>query len=232
MTNAQARREQLEAELDACRNAYMTCANELTEKRKACALMLQSRVLDELSQLGLEKSRFEVAFTRYNGETPLAGGLDGVEFMLSTNPGEPLKPLEKVASGGELSRIMLAFKAILADKDAIPTLIFDEIDTGISGKIGGIVGEKMMKIASGHQVICITHLPQIAALADSHFLVEKTDDGENTRTNVRLLDEAERSAQIAQMMGGENSELARQHARELITGSGALKARLRNKLLS
>ena len=114
--------------------------------------------------------------------------MDALEFLLSANPGEPLKPLAKVASGGELSRIMLGFKAIFADNDRIGTLIFDEIDTGISGRIAGTVGEKMVGIAGAHQVICVTHLPQIAALADVHYLVEKTDDGMATHVAVRLLD--------------------------------------------
>ena len=232
MKNAAARRGQLEGELAVCMEAYQACAAALTARRKTCAAELEQRMLAELGELGLERARFEVAFSLRDAQTPLANGLDEVEFMLSTNPGEPLKPLARVASGGELSRIMLAFKAILAGKDHIPTLIFDEIDTGISGKVGGIVGEKLMQIATGHQVICVTHLPQIAALADTHFIVEKFGDDDATRTHVRHLEAVERNAQIAQMMGGENSKLAYKHAEELVARSAALKVDLRKNLHS
>ena len=154
--------------------------------------------------------------------------MDRVEFMLSANPGESLKPLEKVASGGEMSRIMLAFKAIAANADSIPTLIFDEIDTGISGHIAAVVGEKMVSIADNHQVLCVTHLPQIAALADVHFMVQKQDDGQTTRTSLKRLKMEERYEYIARMMSGmEDSKLAYEHARELITHSEEIKQKRR-----
>lgn len=123
-------------------------------------------------------------------------GVDSVEFMISTNPGESVRPLGQVASGGELSRIMLAIKAVLSDKDRIPTLIFDEIDTGISGRTAQKVSEKLRVIARDHQVICITHLPQIAAMADYHFCIEKSSVGDKTSTNVRQLDEREQIAEL------------------------------------
>ncbi len=210
---------ELQARLDAALSTYRLLAQELTEKRHAAAESLSHVVLDELMELGLEKSRFEVRFAASAEKEPAANGWDGVEFLLSTNPGEPLKPLEKVASGGELSRIMLAFKAIFAQNDDIGTLIFDEVDTGISGRTAAIVGDKMVRIADDRQVICVTHLPQIAALADAHFLVEKHDDGKTTRTSVRLLDLSERRTQVAQMMGGSNEGFAYDHAAELIEKS-------------
>jgi len=157
--------------------------------------------------------------------------MDKVEFAMSANPGEALKPLEKVASGGEMSRIMLAFKAIAARADSIPTLIFDEIDTGISGRIASVVGGKMVNISDSHQVLCVTHLPQIAALADAHFMVEKSDDGEHTKTDMRRLSLEERYAYIARMMdGAENSTLAYDHAKELITASENSKAQRRKSV--
>ena len=214
---------ELQARLDEALVNYRELAKELTEKRRAAAELLSHAVLNELLELGLEKSRFEVSFAANAEKEPAANGWDGVEFLLSTNPGEPLKPLEKVASGGELSRIMLAFKAIFAQNDDIGTLIFDEVDTGISGRTAAIVGDKMVRIADDRQVICVTHLPQIAALADAHFLVEKHDDGKTTRTSVRLLELSERRAQVAQMMGGSNEGFAFDHAAELIEKSEAKK---------
>ena len=214
---------ELQARLDEALVNYRVLAKALTEKRHAAAELLSHAVLNELLELGLEKSRFEVRFAANAEKEPAANGWDGVEFLLSTNPGEPLKPLEKVASGGELSRIMLAFKAIFAQNDDIGTLIFDEVDTGISGRTAAIVGDKMVRIADDRQVICVTHLPQIAALADAHFLVEKHDDGKTTRTSVRLLELSERRAQVAQMMGGSNEGFAFDHAAELIEKSEAKK---------
>ena len=135
-------------------------------------------------------------------ENPNANGMDDAEFLISTNPGEPLKPLSKVASGGELSRIMLAMKAVLAQNDSIGTLIFDEIDAGISGRTAQMVSEKMNVIGKSHQVICITHLPQIAAMADVHFLIEKSVVGENTVSRIRPLEKEESVAELARMIGG------------------------------
>jgi DNA repair protein RecN (Recombination protein N) len=136
--------------------------------------------------------------------------------MISTNPGEPLKPLGKVASGGELSRIMLALKAVLAESDAIGTLIFDEIDSGISGRTAQAVSEKMNVIGNKHQVICITHLPQIAAMADTHFLIEKGVVGNNTISSIHQLNEEESIAELARMLGGVKiTETVVESAREM-----------------
>ena len=129
-------------------------------------------------------------------------GFDEVVFLITTNPGEPLKPLEKVLSGGELSRIMLALKCVFADKDEISTLIFDEIDTGISGAVGQRVGEKMYQVSLGHQVLCITHLPQIAILSDNHYFVSKEVIDGKTFTRIKLLSIEDKILQVASMMGG------------------------------
>lgn len=131
-----------------------------------------------------------------------ANGCDGAEFYISTNPGEPLKPLRTVASGGELSRIMLALKTVLADRDEIPTQIFDEIDAGISGRTAQKVSEKLFRIGGTRQVLCITHLPQIAAMADHHYLIEKESDAESTRTAVREISGAEITAELGRLIGG------------------------------
>ena len=131
-----------------------------------------------------------------------ANGFDDAEFLISTNPGEPLKPLGKVASGGELSRIMLAIKTVLADEDAVETLIFDEIDSGISGRTAQMVSEKMNVLGRSHQIICITHLPQIAAMADSHYLIQKSVQNQSTVSTIRRLSEEESIQELSRMLGG------------------------------
>lgn len=143
---------------------------------------------------------FELEFDRISGYT--SGGFDDAEFVISTNPGESLRPLAKIASGGELSRIMLAIKTVLADKDQIETVIFDEIDVGISGRTAQKVSEKMMLIGRSRQVICITHLAQIAAMADTHFRIEKQVSDGGTRTEIRRLTEAESVEELARILGG------------------------------
>ncbi|KZL94229.1 DNA repair protein RecN [Clostridium magnum DSM 2767] len=143
--------------------------------------------------------------------------MNKVQFVISTNPGEPLKPLEKVVSGGELSRIMLALKTVFVDKDQIPTVIFDEIDTGISGRIAQAVAEKMYSISNKHQVFCVTHLPQIACISDVHYWVSKEIKDEKTYTRVREMNREEKEYEIARMIGGsEVTRLTLEHAKELI----------------
>ena len=153
-----------------------------------------------MSDLNFLDVRFEIAFQE--AEHYSANGMDDVEFLISTNPGEPIKSLSKVASGGELSRIMLALKAVLAENDSIGTLIFDEIDTGISGRTAQKVSEKMNVIGRKHQVICITHLPQIAAMADVHFLIEKSVNKNSTISTIRSLSYEESVAELGRMLGG------------------------------
>ncbi len=215
--NAEEHREQLKAQYDAAKVAYEQLSDELTTLRKAAAERLSARLLPELSDLGMPHAAFEVAFERLGGEIPSASGVDGIEFLLSTNRGEPVKPLSKVASGGELSRIMLSFKSVLADLDGIPTMVFDEIDSGISGQIGTAVAVKMRQIAKNHQVLCITHLPQIAAYANYQYLVYKEEAGEKTRSSARILQQNERAAEIARIMGsGSTDPVALEHAQSLI----------------
>ena len=145
-----------------------------------------------------------------------ADGYDQVEFWISTNPGEALRPLWQIASGGELSRIMLAFKTVFADKDETDTLIFDEIDAGISGKTAWKVAEKLGRLSRDHQIICITHLPQIASMEDSHFLIEKSVKKERTTTDIRLLSEEESLKELARLLGnGEMTKAVLENAREM-----------------
>lgn len=231
LENAEALAAELDAKLDKLKAEYNAAADELSKVRRAAGERLKRDVLNELKDLGMAKAMFDVALSDASGGEPRKGGRETAEFMLSANPGEPLKPLEKVASGGELSRIMLCFKSIFADNDRVPTLIFDEIDTGISGRTAAVVGEKMLGIAKKHQVICVTHLAQIAALADAHLMVRKYDDGKNTFVETRQLNEEEKVQRIAQMMDGESdSPSALTHARELIARADKIKEKIADKI--
>lgn len=231
LENAEALAAELDAKLDKLKAEYNVAADELSKVRRAAGDRLKRDVLNELKDLGMAKAMFDVALSDASGGEPRKGGCETAEFMLSANPGEPLKPLEKVASGGELSRIMLCFKSIFADNDRVPTLIFDEIDTGISGRTAAVVGEKMLGIAKKHQVICVTHLAQIAALADAHLMVRKYDDGKNTFVETRQLNEEEKVQRIAQMMDGESdSPSALTHARELIARADKIKEKTADKI--
>ena len=167
-----------------------------------------------LKGLNFLDARFNIEFNKC--EHFRGNGRDDIEFVIATNPGEDLKPLSKVASGGELSRIMLGIKTIMAKRDDIETLIFDEIDTGISGRTAQMVAERMKEISKIHQIICITHLPQIAAMADNHYLIEKEVKDNITETNIYLLDDEESVNELARMLGGvEITKTVLDNAREM-----------------
>lgn len=173
---------------------------QLSNIRKKNAGILEKKITKALVELNFLEVNFKINFKKLTNYT--LKGIDEVEFLISTNPGEDVKPLGKVASGGELSRIMLAIKSVLTDKDAIDTLIFDEIDTGISGRTAQKVSERLAMIAKTHQVISITHLPQIASMADEHFIIEKTTDGVRTKTKIESLDFEKSVFELARMLGG------------------------------
>lgn len=213
-------------------NKRVALLSELREKainihniRLNIASILEKKIKDELSYIGLEKSTLKISVDLK--EEFNENGLDKVQFLISTNPGEPLKPLEKVVSGGELSRIMLALKTVFVDKDKIPSVIFDEIDTGISGRIAQSVAEKMYSISGKHQVFCITHLPQIACISDTHYLVSKEVFEDKTYTSVRKLTNDEKRKEIAKMIGGtEVTELTLKHAEEMVKMADDKKSQL------
>ena len=189
-------------------------AEKLSSERQKTAKELEERIQQEMQELGFLDTRFTFRFEKKKEISEK--GLDEVESYVSLNPGEPLRPLREVGSGGELSRIMLSIKTVLADTDAVPTLIFDEIDTGISGRTAEKVGEKLEKIAKNHQVILITHLPQIAAKADRHFLIEKNVQEGKTKTEIHALNEEASVKELARLLGGEElTEAALQNARSL-----------------
>lgn len=184
---------------------YRNTARELTESRKKLASLFEKRMIHELEDLGMGNTRFQVFFIPSEHGRPLMPtehGDDHIEFMISPNPGEPLKPLAKTASGGELSRMMLAVKTLESSHSGVESMIFDEIDTGISGRMAQVVAEKMITISRSRQVICVTHLPQIAAAADYHFLVQKEVYGSRTNTSVTELDRAGRVSEVSRMISG------------------------------
>lgn len=206
---------------------YRQLARQLTEARHGLANEFEKNMMAQLKDLGMGNTIFQVSFAiRPEGKIfmPQSVGDDVIEFMISPNPGEPLKPLSKIASGGELSRLMLAIKSLEAEKGGVGTMVFDEIDTGISGRMAQVVAEKMALIARKRQVICVTHLPQIAAMAAHQFLVEKRVEGERTNTSVRLLSPKERISEVARMLGGaDGSEgSAMSHAAHMLYVAGNL----------
>lgn len=191
--------ERLERQYTAVENKLEEASSTLSQLRQEAAERLAEEIKQALSELNFLEVRFEIRTERTDYS---ANGFDTAEFYIATNPGEALKPLLKVASGGELSRIMLALKSVFADRDEIPTLIFDEIDTGISGRTAQMVSEKMAGIAKNRQLLCITHLPQIAAMADHHYFIEKTTDGVKTVTMLERLTEERSVEELARMLGG------------------------------
>lgn len=206
-------RNKAEKELSRAKKQLSSAAAALSALRKSAAPAFAEKVRKELLELGFESVSFSLSFAE---KEPGADGMDTVCFMVALNPGETLKPLNQVASGGELSRVMLSIKTVLAQNDDIPTLIFDEIDTGISGRTAQKVAEKLDLIARNHQVICITHLPQIAAMADTHFLIRKREENGRNVTEIGPLSETESRDELARLLGGAKlTEKVRENAAEM-----------------
>jgi DNA repair protein RecN (Recombination protein N) len=207
---------------------YRSTAKALTASRKELARTFENRMTGELKDLGMENTRFEVLFRPNESDRPqmpTATGDDRIEFMISPNPGEPLKPLAKIASGGELSRLMLAIKTLEAAHTGVESMVFDEIDTGISGRMAQVVAEKMIAISGNHQVICVTHLPQIAAAADYQYLVRKATAGGRTNTFVTELDKEGRKEEVARMISGADGITtdAMEYAEGMLKAAGDIK---------
>jgi DNA repair protein RecN (Recombination protein N) len=213
LTGSGERRGQLEKKIDDLKKEMVELALPLSQARTSAAQQLEVAVKKELSDLDMSKVDFSVSIRQDRADEGImfpdgqnydfnASGVDIVEFMASTNPGEPLKPLARIASTGEISRFMLALKCALAEADTTPVLIFDEIDIGIGGRSGEVVGRKLWNLSRNHQVICVTHLPQIAAFADSHYYVSKISDGDRTVSKIELLGEKARLDELAVMIGG------------------------------
>ena len=209
-------------------SAYRNTAKELTESRKKLASAFEKKIMKELGDLGMGNTVFRVAFKPNETGRPLMPseqGDDRIEFMISPNPGEPLKPLAKIASGGELSRIMLAVKTLETTRSGVEAMVFDEIDTGISGRMAQVVAEKMISISREKQVICVTHLPQIAAASDYHYLVRKSVEGNRTHTSVTELSREDRIAEVGRMISGADgiTEESKAYAERLIIAAESIK---------
>lgn len=208
-------REALEAELIHLEQMYLEQAEALSHARQEAARQLEAAVDQQLAHLGMEKSQFKLAFQR--AAHYQASGLDEVEFLIAPNPGQPAKPLIRIASGGELSRISLAIQVVTAQTSSIPTLVFDEVDVGISGATAEIVGRLLHQLAQRGQILCVTHLPQVAAQGDQHLHIHKESDEHSTLTRMQLLDQAGRIAELARMLGGIHlSAQTLAHAQEML----------------
>lgn len=231
MENYDEKISELKSKLNSARIKAGKIAKEISEIRKASAKKIQKEVEEKLAELGIQKAKFFVKISSEETDDTnnfviidnkqykcFSNGIDSIEFFISTNVGEDLKPLSKVASGGEISRVMLALKSVLADNDKLPVLIFDEIDVGVSGRIAQKVGKTLKALAANHQVITITHLPQIAALSDKHYVVEKNNIGGRIISLIRPLNDEEKIIEVAKLISGEElTEASINSAKELIS---------------
>lgn len=223
LLNKETHIDQLRKEISSLKKDLIIEGNELTSLRKRLAGDLTDAIHNELKQLYMQKTVFEAKIN--SGETFISkSGMDEIEFYLSTNPGEPLKPLSKIASGGELSRIMLALKSIFSKHQEITSIIFDEVDTGVSGRVAQAIAEKIHKVSTDSQVLCISHLPQVAAMADTHLYIEKETQDGRTKTKVKDLDHEGKIKEIGRMISGvEITDITKKHAQELLETANVMK---------
>lgn len=216
LTDSESHVGHLESKLASMKTELSKQANTLTDIRKKAATILEKQIKQELNQLYMEKAIFSVRFETDKMELT-ENGQDSIVFYMSTNPGEPLKPLAKIASGGELSRMMLALKTIFSRHQGITSIIFDEVDTGVSGRVGQAIAEKIYAVSVGSQVLCISHLPQVAAMANHHYYITKKVQNKRTTTSVTILEGNNKVEEISRMIAGiEVTELTKQHAKEMM----------------
>lgn len=226
--HSEERLDSLKAQCERLKTGLTEKANLLSEKRKAIAQKLESEVISGLSKLSMPQAKFSIRITHESGDDTMNGfkttpeGIDRVEYLISPNIGEDLRPLSKIASGGELSRIMLTLKGILTHGESIPVLVFDEIDAGIGGRTAETVGQKLKNLSKRHQVICVTHLAQIASYGLRHLRIEKKVRGQRTVVEVRGIEKEERVMEIARMLSGETTEVSIKHAKEMLRDRGGL----------
>lgn len=219
LSHAEERGRELEEQAAAARDRFATLAESLSKARSKAAKSFSGAVTDAMHGLGMPGGVFEVALTRIPLDAAKPWGLDDIEFLISANPGQAPQPLAKVASGGELSRMALAIQVIASDGSAIPTMVFDEVDSGVGGGVAEMVGRRLQELGSNRQVLCVTHLPQVGSLADQHFRISKVSDGKSTRTRVHGLGEDERVEELARMLGGvEITRKTLDHAAEMLAG--------------
>jgi DNA repair protein RecN (Recombination protein N) len=225
LTHAEERGRELEAAAEAARGSYFELAEKLSKARSRSARGFAAEVSEAMDGLGMPGGVFEVNIKRLDEESAKAWGIDDIEFLISANPGQPPMPLSKVASGGELSRMSLAIQVIAADGSRIPTMVFDEVDSGVGGSVAEMVGRRLQELGGKRQVLCVTHLPQVASLAAHHFRISKVSDGKATRTGVAELGKEERIEELARMLGGlEITQKTIDHAAEMLAGGSRKRA--------
>ncbi len=220
LNNADERGRELEIEVAAAGEKYLRLAKALSGKRHSAASTLATAVSNAMHGLGMPGGKFDVRLNTLAQENARSHGLDDIAFLLTANPGQPMMPLAKVASGGELSRMSLAIQVIASDGSTIPTMVFDEVDSGVGGGVAEMVGRRLAELGRSRQVLCVTHLPQVASLATEHFRVSKVTDGKATRTTVQPLQKKERIEELARMLGGvEITKKTLEHAEEMLAGA-------------
>ena len=220
LENSEERGRELEAQATAMRDEFLSKAQTLSSARAASAAKFSKAVTEAMSGLGMPGGTFEAAIYHLNEDNARPWGLDDIEFLISANPGQKPQPLAKIASGGELSRMSLSIQVIASDGSAIPTMVFDEVDSGVGGGVAEMVGRRLQQIGENRQVLCVTHLPQVASLADEHFRISKVSDGKSTRTGLQVLGKEERIEELARMLGGvEITTKTLEHAAEMLAGA-------------
>ena len=225
LNHAEERGRELEAEAEATRADYFRLADKLSRAREKTARDFAAAVSSAMDGLGMPGGVFEVGMKRLADDDARPSGIDDIEFLISANPGQPPMPLSKVASGGELSRMSLAIQVIAADGSMIPTMVFDEVDSGVGGRVAEMVGRRLQELGGKRQVLCVTHLPQVASLAAHHFRISKVSDGKATRTGVAELGKEERIEELARMLGGvEITQKTIDHAAEMLAGGSRKRA--------
>ena len=220
LTNSRERGLELEKQAALLRDEFLKLAGRLSSARAKAAKSFAAAVTDAMSGLGMPGGTFEIALKRLDEDSARPSGIDDVEYLISANPGQKPQPLAKIASGGELSRMSLAIQVIASDGSEIPTMVFDEVDSGVGGGVAEMVGRRLQEIGENRQVLSVTHLPQVASLADHHFRISKVSDGKSTRTGLQVLGNEERVEEIARMLGGvEITRKTLEHAAEMLAGA-------------
>jgi DNA repair protein RecN (Recombination protein N) len=220
LTHAEERGKELEHEAAAAETEYRSRATELSDRRKRVARKFAAAVSEAMAGLGMPGGVFEVDIVALPDKAARESGIDDIEFKISANPGQPPMALSRVASGGELSRMSLAIQVIASDGSTIPTMVFDEVDSGVGGGVAEMVGRRLAELGCSRQVLCVTHLPQVASLANHHIRISKVTDGKSTRTQIHELDHDERIDELARMLGGvEITRKTREHAAEMLAGA-------------
>ena len=217
LSHAEERGRELEQQVSTAQAEFLALAKALSDERKEAAISFSAEVTEAMKGLGMPGGQFEVSLTTLDAASARPWGIDVIEFLISANPGQAAQPLAKIASGGELSRMSLAIQVIASDGSTIPTMVFDEVDSGVGGGVAEMVGRRLQELGASRQVLCVTHLPQVASLADQHFRVSKVTDGKSTRTRLHALNNDERVEELARMLGGvEITKKTLAHAAEML----------------